>query len=52
MGQMSKYSCSQCGSFTTVEVPDIELGNLVSFGDKVPCSNCGSMGSKTYCGLA
>jgi uncharacterized Zn finger protein len=52
MGKMSKYSCSSCGRFTTVEVPAVELGNLVSFGGKIPCSNCGKVGPKTYCGQA
>lgn len=52
MGQMNKYSCNSCGCFTTVEVPDVELGNVVDFGNKVPCSNCGKVESKTYCGQA
>jgi len=52
MGQMNKYTCNSCGQSTTIEVPDVELGNVVSFGDKVPCGNCGNVGSKVYTGQA
>jgi len=51
MPQPSRYTCNSCGMQTTIDVSDIELGNLPGFGDKVPCSSCGQVGC-TYTGPA
>jgi len=42
MPESAKFSCKSCSAEIFFDVPDMESPS--SFGDKIPCSNCGQVG--------
>jgi len=42
MPESAKFSCKSCSTEIFFDVPDVE--SPLSFGEKIPCSNCGQVG--------